>query len=136
MTDPVIIDHDSSVSRQWGVIVGDQHYQADVEVIPHGCEEPPAFLVFSFAAPPEDQTITEENFLAGAIPRVAERACDLLSANLIPITEAEFVALGERNAAPKPPSPREVLLSPADLQPADFAGPNRAQRRAAAKGRH
>lgn len=151
MTDPLLIDHDSSVHRVWGAVIGEQPYQVDVEVLAHGNEEPPGFLMFTMrplpdlprrlpdgAAGPMPTILLEDWFMVGADPEVNARACDLVSAVLTPVSVDEFVALGEANAAGQErfveggpvPGPAEVLLAPAD-----FAGPNRAQRRAAAKGR-
>lgn len=140
MTDveTAIIDPDVIEARAWAAQVGDQHYRADVEVRANGCEIPPPFLVFRFAADPGDTTLTVDNFLAGAFPQVALRSCEIVTAKLTQITPAEFVALSPAEPPPpETPAPDAGTPAPAApmLAPGDFAGPNRAQRRAARRGR-
>lgn len=136
-----LIDHASRIERSWAVIVeGDGYYRADVLALPLANEEPPPFMSFHLLPVPEHlagQVTLVDWFMAGATPHVALRACELVSAELTKITDAEFVALETQHRVED--AKRLAVTNPAaTLEAIDFAGPprpNRAQRRASSKGK-
>lgn len=120
------IDNETRMAKTWGVIVGAQHYRADVLVLPFGNQEPADWMTFTFASAGDD-SLSVENFMAGAQPWVARLACQLVSAELHKIDRETYTALA---ASHSPTVAPEELASPEPLNAQDFAGPNRAQRRA------
>lgn len=142
MTDVATIDHSTRFERAWGVLVGDEHYRADVLVLPLGNQEPPTWMTFTLRplptfpaalpggqAGPVPRTPTLADwFMVGAGPHVAEQACELLSVKLTKIDAEAFTGL----AASHQPEPIAFIATPDgvdSLTVEDFAGPNRAQRR-------
>lgn len=134
MTEVATIDREARCQRTWGVLMGADHYRADVIALPIACQEPPAFMAFTLRPiptfPPADdgtpRTISLEDwFMVAATQPVARMGCELVSAKLTQISADEYATLA-------PPPPPEPVSTPEPVLAAeDFAGPNRAQRRAA-----
>jgi hypothetical protein len=127
MIDVALIDHTARCQATWGVKIGPQHYRADVLVVPLAMTEPPAWMTFEMRPIPDPRIRLADWFMVGATPEVARYACELVSAELEPIKPEDYAALAD---AYKPCMP---IDHPEPLAAADFAGPNRAQRRAQAK---
>jgi hypothetical protein len=126
MTEVALIDHEARCQATWGVKIGPQHYRADVLVVPLANQEPPSWMVFEMRPIPDSRIPLADWFMVGATPEVARYACELVSAKLEPITADTYAALAATHA----PAPD---FHPEPLAATDFAGPNRAQRRAQAK---
>lgn len=122
----VTIDHQSRCERTWGISIDHDHYQADVLVVPLANTEPPEWMKFTFRPVPPGVQIVDW-FMVGASPHVGQYACELVSAKITPISFDAYQALDARHQ-PVIETPEPVGSE--QLAAADFAGPNRQQRRA------